>query len=227
MARERCKVCGNARVACICKWTSPVFNKTPILILQHPDEVKKPLGTAKIVSLCLQNVVIKVGIDFSRDEDLTRLLADNNDNLALLYPSKSSTLLGDWYNDCDEHSREEPNCDEFHCGEAAEGTNSKKTLIVLDGTWRNTRQIMSVNKPLHDIPFVCLDPAEKSNYRIRKAPFSDSLSTVEAVSQALQTVEPLTNVDVMLKCFTNMVDYQISRMGEALYRKNYTQGDCE
>ncbi|WP_250658534.1 tRNA-uridine aminocarboxypropyltransferase [Alkalimarinus coralli] len=222
MARERCKVCGNARVACICKWIAPVFNKTSILILQHPDEVKKPLGTAKIVSLCLQNVAIKVGVDFSCDEELSRLLYSGSGNLALLYPSKSSTRLGDWYNNLEELNAAGP-----LRGETAEGINSKKTLIVLDGTWRNTREIMSVNKLLHDIPFVCLDPAEKSNYRIRKAPFSDYLSTVEAVSQALQTVEPLTNVDVMLECFTNMIDYQISRMGEELYRKNYTQGDCE
>jgi DTW domain-containing protein YfiP len=181
------------------------------VILQHTDEVKKPLGTAKIVSLCLTNVVLKAGVDFSNDAYLNQLLSGADNHLAILYPFESSVTLEGWHpitvSSQEQLKTEKP----------------QRTLIVLDGTWRNAREIINLNPQLKRIPAVKLTPVAQSNYRIRKAPFSDSLSTVEAVSQALKILEPETSVDPMLNCFHNMIDYQISRMGEDVYRKNYLE----
>ncbi len=211
MPRARCNVCCNAVMSCICKWTSPIFNQTNIVLLQHSDEVKKPLGTAKIVSLCLQNALVKVGVDFSTDVDFDRLMNFPNQNLAMLYPSESALELHSWRN-------RKPDTEEEKQTETV-----PKTLIVLDGTWRNTREIMNVNPALKNLPAVKLTPTIQSNYRIRKAPFADSLSTVEAVSQALNILEPETSVDAMSLSFQHMIDYQINRMGEDVYLRNYVQ----
>lgn len=215
MPRACCNLCHNPVVSCICKWTSPIFNKTAIVILQHPDEVKKPLGTAKIVSLCLQNSTVKVGVDFSGDADFIRLTRAPEHDVAILYPDDSALDLTAW-------SKESDHVDENNRSKTREITR-EKTLIVLDGTWRNTREILAVNPDLKAVRAVKLTPVAQSNYRIRKAPFADSLATVEAVSQALGILEPETPVDAMGLCFEKMVDYQISRMGKHVYRKNYLQ----
>lgn len=211
MPRARCKLCRNSVASCICKWISPIFNQTMIVILQHPDEAKKPLGTAKIVSLCLQNAKIKVGVDFSTDTDFHQLVSSPSHSLAILYPSDFACNLHDWKGKVVGPEVKNPSL------------TPQKTLIVLDGTWRNTREIMNVNPALKNINTVKLTPTTQSTYRIRKAPFAGSLSTVEAVSQALNIMEPETSVEAMNLCFQNMIDYQISRMGEGVYRKNYLQ----
>ncbi|UZE97674.1 tRNA-uridine aminocarboxypropyltransferase [Alkalimarinus alittae] len=209
MARERCKVCCNAVSACICKWISPIDNKTTIVILQHSDEVKKPLGTAKIVTLSLQNAVLKIGVDFSDDVDFNQLVYGTSEGVGILYPSESAITFEDWV------AKE-------RCPQGVNNADQlPKTLIVLDGTWRNTREIINVNPVLKNLQGIQLTPAQQSNYRIRKAPFKNSLSTVEAVAQALNALEPETSVGTMLNCFQNMIDYQIRCMGEEVYRKNY------
>ena len=208
MARHVCEQCLKAKAACICDWVSPVPNQTRIVILQHPDEIKKPLGTAKIASLCLGNVALWVGVDFSNDLRFNELVSNSNHSTAVLYPSDSAISLNDFA--CDSLSINGVECGFY-----------VKTLIVLDGTWRNTREIMLSNKSLQDLIKVKLNPGKHSDYRIRKAPMAESLSTVEAISSSLNILEPKTKVDPMLNCFKNMIDYQIACMGEDVYRRNY------
>lgn len=208
MARHVCEQCLKAKAACICDWVSSVPNQTRILILQHPDEVKKPLGTAKIASLCLDNFELLVGVDFSNDPRFNRLVSDFKHYTAVLYPSKTAINLNDWA------------CDNALSNDIKTGS-FVKVLIVLDGTWRNTREIMLSNKPLQDLIKVTLNPSKYSDYRIRKAPTAESLSTVEAISLSLNILEPETRVEPMLSCFKKMIDYQIECMGEEVYRRNY------
>ncbi len=208
MTRHVCEQCLKAKAACICDWISPVNNQTRIVILQHPDETKKPLGTAKIATLCLDNVELWVGVDFSNVPYFNELVTDFKHCAAVLYPAELATDLNDWT--CNDSLINNLNND-----------NCSKTLIVLDGTWRNTREIMLSNKPLQDLLKVKLKPSKHSDYRIRKAPMVESLSTVEAISLSLSILEPETRVDPMLNCFKEMIDYQIECMGEEVYRKNY------
>jgi len=208
MARHVCEQCLKAKAACICDWVSPISNQTRVVILQHPDETKKALGTARIASLCLDNVELRVGIDFSNDPLFKSLVSDSRHCAAVLYPSDKAINLNDWmegsplFNDL-------------------ERANAYKTLIVLDGTWRNTREIMLSNKSLKDMLKVKLSSNKSSAYRIRKAPMAESLSTVEAISLSLNILEPETQVEPMLNCFKKMIDYQIACMGEEVYRRNY------
>lgn len=208
MARHVCQQCLKAKAACICDWISPVLNQTRIVILQHPDETKKALGTARIASLCLDNVDVCIGIDFSNDLQFNSLITDSKYCAALLYPSDTAISLNNW-----KEGR--------HLFNELEHVCAYKVLIVLDGTWRNTREIMLSNKPLQNLLKVKLSPANNTDYRIRKAPTEESLSTVEAISLSLNILEPETRVDPMLNCFKKMIDYQIACMGEAVYRRNY------
>lgn len=215
MARHYCRRCLKAGAACICDWIYPVSNSTDIVILQHPDEVKKALGTARIATLSLERVAMWVGVDFTDHPQFNRLLSGSPDSIAVLYPSETAIDIDEWERNIVSGDKDSSPItlpvDEY----------KKRTLIVIDGTWRNTREIMMANQGLQELPKVKLSPVKASNYRIRKAPSSESLSTVEAIAMALNSLEPDTPVDSMLDCFSKMIDYQIACMGEDVYRKNY------
>ena len=71
-----CPQCSKALQACICQWVTPLESNVELIILQHPSEEHRPMGTARILSLSLKNSVTIVGEDFSDNEQLNNMLAD-------------------------------------------------------------------------------------------------------------------------------------------------------
>jgi DTW domain-containing protein YfiP len=68
-----------------------------------------------------------------------------------------------------------------------------RLLIVLDGTWRQSRQMLRAQPALAQLPRVAV-PAELlaahgQRYRVRKAHQAGQLSTLEAVALALGHIE--------------------------------------
>lgn len=83
-------------------------------------------------------------------------------------------------------------------------------MVVLDGTWHQARSLYRDLPALHSLPKVAFSPAQPSQYRIRKEPSIECVSTVEAVVQALEYLEPETRgLDGLLAAFTGMIDLQI------------------
>ncbi len=221
MARAYCNRCDKAQAACICSWTAPVANKTRIIILQHPDEVKKALGTARIATLCLNNIELWEGVDFSNNPHFIRLMSESTDGLRILYPVDSALDISAWKDKVIEFGSTKCIGANSLADSLIERENIERTLIILDGTWRNTREILCATPRLNQLQKVKLNPNNLSDYRIRKAPSVESLATIEAIYYALNILEPDTKADVILDCFKKMIDYQISCMGEDVYRRNY------
>lgn len=83
-------------------------------------------------------------------------------------------------------------------------------LIVLDGTWSQARRMLRVHPWLHSLPRVALQPTSPSNYRIRRPPSVECLSTIESIVAALAALEPANHaIDGLLGAFQAMVDAQI------------------
>jgi hypothetical protein len=60
---------------------------------------------------------------------------------------------------------------------------------------------------------VRLSPASPSRYRIRREPREDFVSTIEAIVQALQVIEPETKgFDALLEAFDSMIDDQLEHI---------------
>lgn len=59
-----CTRCTRALKACLCDYIVPVDNHTPLYILQHPNEVAHPKGTAALLAASLQQCEIHVGRTF-------------------------------------------------------------------------------------------------------------------------------------------------------------------
>lgn len=198
-----CSKCGKPNKACICPWIQSLSSNVELIILQHPHEMDKPLGTARILSLSLANSQVLVGEDFSQSDELNALLAEPNVQHYVLFPNDSSQSA------------------------AALKTcphEEKVRVILLDGTWRKAYKMWQLSNNLHELPSLHLPDDLVGNYRIRKAPNENSLSTVEAGYHILSVLESQSDFTPLLTAFEHMVEFQISHMPKGVYERNYGQG---
>jgi len=204
-----------AKVACVCTWVSPQKNNYPILVLQHPDERKKPLGTAKILTMGLEEATLLSGLDFSAELFHQTLRHFNCHKPILLYPKTFDTSPFHLNFDLSAPKTEKHNLDSvalsgrFDC------------VILLDGTWRNTRELLLLNTWIKDLPTLALQNVGESRYRIRKTKGQGELATIEAAAKLLSILEDDFSAEDLLRPFEWMIEYQISKMGLALYKRNY------
>jgi hypothetical protein len=84
------------------------------------------------------------------------------------------------------------------------------TLVVLDGTWWQSKKLLKSNPALAKLPRYAFAPAEPSRYRIRREPDKDYVSTIEAIAHALAHLEgDASGVQALLKPFDAMVEHQL------------------
>src|SRR6478736_1071025 len=80
-----CTHCGKPLPLCICDSITPIENKVELLILQHPQEQDRTLGTARLTALHFKNAVLKIGLSWpSLSKALGRPVADPS-RWAVLY----------------------------------------------------------------------------------------------------------------------------------------------
>jgi DTW domain-containing protein YfiP len=182
----RCYGCFRPRAICFCQAIPRIDNQTEVLILQHRREHFHRFNTARIVHRALRN---------------SQLLADRTQNLArrlqlqphagLLYPGPSAKLISD-----------------LPPGERPQ------QLVVLDGTWHQTKTLVRDIPALQSLPRYQLAPDAPSRYRIRREPDDRYISTVEATVAALRILEPETiGLEGLLVAFETMVDVQLAHPG--------------
>ena len=203
MSRAFCYQCHRAKVACLCGRIEKQPNKIKVIVLQHPDEANNKKATAIKAELGLQQYQRWIGEDFTGHSELTALLADNQGRIAVLFPNESSVPLGG-------KSKQAPDL------------GGIEFLLVIDGTWRKAKKMWQLNQQLHNLLSVSFDEAQVSSYRIRKEPEEGYLSTVESIVFALRALEADDGrYQSMLDLFTEMVDFQINKMGKDTYQRNY------
>jgi DTW domain-containing protein YfiP len=170
-------------------------SRTRVLLLQHPSEVNHALNTARLAALGLNNAQLIVGEVF---EDLPALLSQPGYQARLLFPAENALPL-----------------------HACTGTDEPILLVVPDGTWRKARKLLHLNPLLAALPRVTLTEGGVSRYRLRKAPGPGALSTIEAIVQALETLEAPTSFEPLLRPFEALIEGQIAAMGEEVFLRNH------
>ncbi len=200
-----CPLCQKAKKACICHVIKHIPCDIPILILQHPSEAKKPIGTAKIASLSLPLCTIYSGEDFTTHSALNKKINEGEYEYMLLYPHENAIDIATIMTNKKEIQKEK-----------------KIGLIVIDGTWKKAFKIWSLSKNLHPLPKVMLTGSEKGNYQIRKSSKKNSLATVEAIYQALSTLTQNKNRYIpLIDAFNTMIEFQIKQMPNDIYIQHY------
>ncbi|MCR9931036.1 MULTISPECIES: tRNA-uridine aminocarboxypropyltransferase [Vibrio diabolicus subgroup] len=200
-----CSRCGKSQKACICQWIVPLASEVELIILQHTSEEHRPLGTARILNLSLDNCICLIGEDFSGDDVLNHLLADESYQHFVLYPSEQSRCISE-------------------INQASCSVSKKIRLILLDGTWKKAYKMWQLSSNLHPLPTVQLPKQLQGHYTIRKAPSENSLSTVEAGYHSLRLLEPERDFTPLMHAFEKMIEFQIAQMPPGVFEKNYLKG---
>lgn len=82
---------------------------------------------------------------------------------------------------------------------------------MIDGTWWQASKVLKKSPALARLARYGIVPQSPSNYRIRKEPSIECLSTIEALCEALAAIEgPAVDVRAMLAPFDAMVDFQLA-----------------
>jgi DTW domain-containing protein YfiP len=183
-ARPLCRGCGRAVVTCFCDRITILPTRTRILLLQHPREKRVAVGTARMAQLALPNSRLRVGLDFTEDEEVRAILAQPS-GAYVLFPGPAATPVGELPRDRD------------------------LTLIVFDGTWWQASKLLKLNPALAALPRVAFRPRKPSAYVIRREPADFCVSTIEALSEVLTVLEPEGGpFDRLLDPFHAMVERQ-------------------
>ena len=196
---QRCVRCFRPAAVCYCDAIPTVWNQTEVLILQHRRERFHRFNTARIVHQSLQRCdLLAEHIETLANKFNAMSLSDR---VGLLYPGAQARLLSEV--DAGEHPRQ---------------------LIVIDGTWIQSKKLMREIPRLVSLPRYALAPSSPSRYRIRREPNAAALSTLEATVAALQIIEPTTvGFDALLGVFERMVDDQLQNP-KSNWRRNEKRG---
>src|SRR6202047_4812489 len=80
-----CPRCQKPLPLCICDSVTPIESRVSLLILQHPQEQDRALGTARLAALHFKDAVVKIGLSWpSLAKALGRPVADPS-RWAVLY----------------------------------------------------------------------------------------------------------------------------------------------
>lgn len=214
MPRVLCTNCQRPEKVCVCAFITVQTAQYPVLVLQHPDEKRKPLSTVPILEKSLTQITVKSDTVFDEEQCIAALGAMGGQQPLLVYPNSASQTQTLWLDY--QAERKVAGCNRFeHCD----------ALILLDGTWRNTREIMLINDWLCALPTLALRNTPPSRYRIRKATQADALSTIETVAFLMGLLDETFCADQLLRPFDEMVERQIASMGRAVFERNYTDAD--
>ncbi|MBA6326604.1 DTW domain-containing protein [Colwellia sp. MB02u-6] len=180
MSRVLCQQCRRPEKACICAFTVAIDNHIPVIVLQHPSEVKQSKGTVSLLQQSLTNCEVIVGETFADSDVLRQRLIQYADKIVLLYPSKQALTL----------SFPALNITDNNQSEDIERKMSKiKCIIILDGTWKKAYRMFMSNACLHNINHIVLPQGIVSLYEIRKTKKDHALSSLEACCHALARLE--------------------------------------
>jgi DTW domain-containing protein YfiP len=179
-----CYRCFKSADTCICALIKQVDNRTGVFVVQHVRERNHPIGTERFLRLGLGKFDIAVCTP-SDPPSMQRAIERLPSGAALLYPSADAAEL--------------------------DPASPPEHLVIVDATWGHAKTLIRDAPWLTSLPRVRLNPTAPSDYRIRREPRVECLSSLEATIAALKILEPDTvGFDELLLAFRTMIDQQIT-----------------
>ena len=192
-ASAECPRCLKPRTLCVCAEMTPVQNRSAVLILQHPQEQDRALGSARLASLQLRHAMLKIGLSWpslaaalGRPADPKRwaVVYLGSASAAELAPEREVLVLD---------RKGQPVADQDAALREIEG------IVLLDGTWSQAKTLWWRNPWVLKAKRIVLNPSRPSRYGlIRREPRRDSLSTLEAAGLALARIEGKPEIETQL-----------------------------
>ena len=165
---------------CLCHLLKPQDTDTEILILQHPQEPDKLLGTARLAHLSLPKSKLCVGLSWPNLSQALGRKVDPSEWLVLYLGSIKN--IPDRLTVINGKGKVLPGSPELF--------EKIKGLVVLDGTWSQAKTLWWRNAWLLKLNRAVLLPKNPSLYhKARKEPRRECVSTIEAIGAALVELE--------------------------------------
>jgi tRNA-uridine aminocarboxypropyltransferase len=184
-ATPDCPRCLKPLPLCVCDSVTPVQSRLSLLILQHPQEQDRALGTARLTALHFKDAVVKVGLSWpSLAKALGRPVADPS-RWAVLY--LGSAKAADLDTDAEIVAINRKGEREDHQRSILADIDG---VVLLDGTWSQAKALWWRNAWMLKCQRVILNPRQPSRYgRLRREPRRDGLSTIEAAAMLIAGLE--------------------------------------
>ena len=203
LATPECPHCRKPTPLCVCEGVKPIKSRLDLLILQHPQEQDRALGTARLTALHFERAVLKIGLSWpSLSKALGQPVADPS-RWAVLYLGSAKAADLDTTEEVVAISRK---------GEMAEHQRAIlreiEGVVLLDGTWSQAKALWWRNAWMLKCQRVILGPAQPSRYgKLRREPRRDGLSTIEAAALILSRLEGRPDIaDTLNASFAQMLE---------------------
>ncbi len=152
-------------------------NAVRVIVLQHPQEPDKELGTASLLVRALANSELKVGLSW---RSLKSVVGGepNPSEWAVLYLGSKGKVYPEEVNFVSKAGNPMPQ------------SPGIKGLVVLDGTWSQAKALWWRNAWLLKLKRIVLQPKARSRYgNLRKEPRAEALSTIESTALAVEKLD--------------------------------------
>jgi DTW domain-containing protein YfiP len=180
-----CPRCDKPMPLCVCDGITPIESRISLLILQHPQEQDRALGTARLTAMHFANAVLKIGLSWpSLSRALGRPVADPS-RWAVLYLGSAKVADLDSRSEIVAINRK---------GEIEDNQRAIlrdiEGIVLLDGTWSQAKALWWRNAWMLKCQRVILGPSRPSRYgKLRREPRRDGLSTIEAAAMLISSLE--------------------------------------
>ncbi len=194
--RQMCYKCNRPISSCLCKDIKQIDTDTKFVILMHPKEFRYiKNNTGRLTHLSLKNSELYVGVDFSDNNHVNNLINDENNHCVILYPSNNSICINE---------------------EKLELSGKNLVIFLIDATWDSAKPILRLSKNLHNLSRISFTHTKTSEYRFKRQPFVEALSTMESTCCVLeilknQGLEVITEKELanFLTPFKKMIKFQM------------------
>lgn len=167
-----CNKCGLATINCICDKVAAIKSKAEIWIISTEREVYRPSNTARLLKLINpDSTEIFIWERTKQPEKLVQKINDDRYEVFLLFPTEE---------------------DELRKRRVDYKTTGKiPAFIIIDGTWKEARKILSKSTYLKELPIISLEPNYKSTFDLRRGAGEGNLCTIEAAIEVLKLNEEI------------------------------------
>jgi tRNA-uridine aminocarboxypropyltransferase len=198
-----CPRCHKPLPLCICDSITPIESRMSLLILQHPQEQDRALGTARLTAMHFKNAVLKIGLSWPSLSKALGRKVDDPSRWAVLYLGSAKVSDLDTDSEIVAINRK---------GEIEENQRGIlkdiEGIVLLDGTWSQAKALWWRNAWMLKCQRVVLGPSQPSRYgKLRREPRSDGLATIEAAAMLLSALEKRPDIaDTLHRSFERMLE---------------------
>ena len=155
----RCGRCFLPTRYCLCSALPRVETRARFVIVRHARETWKSTNTGRLAALALSCCELRT---YGGTDSVLSLEDLTRAGTWLLFPGSP---------------------------ERDAGVTEAKQIVVLDGTWHETRHMLNRLKPLADLPRLSFAAPAIGVTRLRRPPFPAAMSTLEAIGRAVALLE--------------------------------------